>query len=111
MPQNTAYNAGSLGAFHRLKDVNPILAPGDATFNCPFLGNVKWEELGIFNPAVVVKYNKVFCIYRTAEQDGFVTSIILNRFFIPKRASGRSWSSAAACRIRASSKLKAASMC
>jgi predicted GH43/DUF377 family glycosyl hydrolase len=69
------YAAWSLRPFERLKDVNPILAPGEATFDCPFLGNVKWEELGIFNPAVVVKDDQVFCVYRSAGRDGFVTGV------------------------------------
>ncbi len=75
MPQNAAYPAWPLGPFERLKDVNPILVPGQATFDCPFLGNVKWEELGIFNPAVVVKDDRVFCVYRAAGPDGFVTGV------------------------------------
>lgn len=77
--ENTAYANWSLGSFERLKDVNPILGPGGATFDCPFLGNVKWDALGIFNPAVVVKDDQVFCVYRAAGWDGFVTGVSRQR--------------------------------
>ena len=64
-----------LGYFERLPDVNPIFVPGSASFNCPLLGNVQWDELGILNPAVVAKDDKVFCIYRAAGRDGFVSGV------------------------------------
>jgi beta-1,2-mannosidase len=68
-------SAWGLLPFVKLDSVNPILAPGPGQFRCPVRGAVvRWEEKNVLNPAVVVKDQKVFMLYRA--QDRFGTSRI-----------------------------------
>lgn len=73
-----------LGPFSRLDSANPILGPSGGTFACPFLGETSWEDLGIFNPAAIVRDGKVFLLFRAAGSQGFQSGI--NRL-------GLAWSS------------------
>jgi predicted GH43/DUF377 family glycosyl hydrolase len=57
--------------FIKVDSVNPILEPGDAIFTCPILkAPVKWEEKDVFNPAAVVRDNKVYLLYRAEDMIG-----------------------------------------
>jgi len=57
--------------FVKADEVNPILVPDtNATFNCPIIGNVKWEAKDVFNPAAVVRHDTVFLLYRAEDKVG-----------------------------------------
>jgi predicted GH43/DUF377 family glycosyl hydrolase len=57
--------------FVKVDTVNPILMPGDHTFECPVLKRtVRWEEKDVFNPAAVVRDDKVFLVYRAEDKIG-----------------------------------------
>jgi predicted GH43/DUF377 family glycosyl hydrolase len=57
--------------FVKADEVNPILVPDStATFNCPIIGNVKWEAKDVFNPAAVVRHDTVFLLYRAEDKIG-----------------------------------------
>lgn len=57
--------------FVKADSVNPVLRAGDNTFTCPILGKeVKWEEKDVFNPAAIVKDNKVHLLYRAEDKIG-----------------------------------------
>lgn len=61
-----------MGPFIRPIEGNPVLrANPEAEFKCPIRQvGVKWEGLHVFNPAAVVKDNKVFLIYRAEDNFG-----------------------------------------
>jgi len=54
----------AMGPFVKLD--KPVLLPNlDATFECPVTGNViRWEEQNVYNPAAVVRDEKVYLLYR-----------------------------------------------
>jgi predicted GH43/DUF377 family glycosyl hydrolase len=57
--------------FIKVDSVNPVLIPGDLTFKCPILKkNVKWEEKDVFNPAAIVRDNKIYLLYRAEDVIG-----------------------------------------
>ncbi len=57
--------------FIKVDSVNPVLTAGDLTFTCPILKRiVKWEEKDVFNPAAVVKDDKVYLLYRAEDKIG-----------------------------------------
>src|SRR5690242_11045490 len=61
----------TLGPFVKADEVNPILVPDSTTvFNCPIIGNVKWEAKDVFNPAAVVRHDTVFLLYRAEDKVG-----------------------------------------
>lgn len=64
-----------LGPFRRVDKVNPILFPSsDSTFYCPIQQKeVPWECAHAFNPAAVVRNDKVYIFYRA--EDNFGTGI------------------------------------
>ncbi len=59
----------ALTPFVKVDSINPILNPDTNTeFSCPVRGSkVKWEGKDVFNPAVVVKDNKVYMLYRAED--------------------------------------------
>lgn len=59
----------ALGYFVRPEGANPILTPdASAVFDCPMTKKeVKWSESDIFNPAAVVKDEKVYILYRSED--------------------------------------------
>src|SRR5690349_12139757 len=64
-------NDWALLAFEKVDSVNPVLLPGNNTFTCPILQReIKWENKDVFNPAAVVRENKVFLIYRAEDTIG-----------------------------------------
>jgi beta-1,2-mannosidase len=57
-----------LAPFNKLDSVNPVLTPGDLQFHDPILNKqVAWEEKYVFNPAAVVRNNKVYLLYRAED--------------------------------------------
>lgn len=61
-----------LGPFRKENAHNPILdAKASTTFNCPIRKeSVRWEEKDVFNPATVVRHNKVYMVYRAEDVVG-----------------------------------------
>lgn len=61
-----------IGPFKKADGLNPILtANASTTFECPVRReSVKWEEKDVFNPAVVVRHNKIYMIYRAEDKVG-----------------------------------------
>ena len=58
-------------SFERTDSVNPILVPGSNSFLEPITQQKNnWEEKDVFNPAIVVKDNKVFMLYRAQDKTG-----------------------------------------
>lgn len=63
--------AWALLPFEKVDSVNPVLLPGNSVFTCPILKEeVKWEEKDVFNPAAVVRDNKVYLLYRAEDTVG-----------------------------------------
>jgi predicted GH43/DUF377 family glycosyl hydrolase len=68
-------NAGStdwaLVPFVKADEANPVLTADTNSFMCPILKQVvKWDEKDVFNPAVVVRDNKVYMIFRAEDEVG-----------------------------------------
>lgn len=59
----------ALTSFVKVDSINPILQPKtDTEFLCPVrVSKVKWEGKDVFNPATVVKDNKVYMLYRAED--------------------------------------------
>jgi len=67
----TDTNDWALVPFIKADDANPVLEAGTSTFMCPVLNKeVKWDEKDVFNPAAVVKDNKVYMIFRAEDNIG-----------------------------------------
>jgi predicted GH43/DUF377 family glycosyl hydrolase len=57
--------------FNKLDSVNPVMQPGNLTFNCPIQHTIiKWEAKNVFNPAVAVKNDTLFMLYRAQDSNG-----------------------------------------
>jgi predicted GH43/DUF377 family glycosyl hydrolase len=57
--------------FEKQDAVNPVMKPGDLTFMCPIQRmNVKWENKNVYNPAVAVKNDTLFMLYRAQDSAG-----------------------------------------
>ena len=57
--------------FVKVDRVNPVLLPGNNTFICPILQKeIPWENKDVFNPAAVVRNNKIYLIYRAEDTIG-----------------------------------------
>jgi len=64
-------NKWALLPFIKADDANPVLQAGDNKFVCPILGDtVKWDEKDVFNPAAVVRNNKVYLVFRAEDNIG-----------------------------------------
>ena len=64
-------NDWALLSFEKVDSVNPVLTPGPNTFMDPIWEkNIAWEEKDVFNPAIVVKDNKVYMLYRAQDKIG-----------------------------------------
>jgi predicted GH43/DUF377 family glycosyl hydrolase len=61
-----------MGPFKRPSGINPIISPiNESFFECPIQKQkINWETLHTFNPAAVVKDNKVFLLYRAEDDTG-----------------------------------------
>lgn len=57
--------------FTKVDSANPVLIPGNATFTCPIKKiSIAWEEKDVFNPAVVVRNDTLFMLYRAQDMIG-----------------------------------------
>jgi beta-1,2-mannosidase len=57
--------------FTKVDSVNPVLRAGSNMFTCPILKRkISWDEKDVFNPAVVVRKNKVYMIFRAEDKIG-----------------------------------------
>ncbi|MDR2361123.1 MAG: glycoside hydrolase family 130 protein [Prevotellaceae bacterium] len=65
----------ALGEFIRPEGVNPVITPNPQNrFYCPMRqDSIGWEESDVFNPAAVVKDNKIYVLYRA--EDNSATGI------------------------------------
>lgn len=71
IPAELNSDAWALLPFEKVDSVNPVLVSGDLTFKCPILNRkIKWEEKDVFNPAAVVRDNKVYLLYRAEDTIG-----------------------------------------
>jgi len=71
----TVYNAGqtdwTLSGFKKADQFNPILEASTSSFEDPILKKkVLWDEKDVFNPAVVVKDNKIWMLFRAEDKIG-----------------------------------------
>ena len=62
----------ALEPFKKNNDVNPIMTPdARSEFFCPVRRkSLRWEEKDVFNPAAVVKDNRVYLLYRAQDKIG-----------------------------------------
>lgn len=57
--------------FAKADSVNPVLSAGENVFFCPVLRKkVKWEEKDVFNPAAIVRDDKIYLLYRAEDRVG-----------------------------------------
>lgn len=62
---------GFLLPFYKLDSVNPVMQPGQLVFNCPVQHKaIKWEAKNVFNPAVAVRHDTLFILYRAQDSAG-----------------------------------------
>lgn len=61
-----------LGPFHRPPSAQPVIQPNPAsTFACPMRKTtVRWEASHTFNPAAIVRDNRVWVLYRAEDDSG-----------------------------------------
>lgn len=65
------YPDWALLPFVKIDSVNPILKPGDNTFLDPITHEVTgWEAKNVFNPAVAVRNDTLFMLYRAQDSIG-----------------------------------------
>ncbi|HME50711.1 MAG TPA: glycoside hydrolase family 130 protein [Candidatus Lokiarchaeia archaeon] len=62
----------ALGPFIRPSEGNPVIDPDpESTFNCPMRNApVRWEALHTFNPAAIVKDNRIHVLNRAEDDSG-----------------------------------------
>jgi beta-1,2-mannosidase len=61
----------AMTGFVKVDSVNPVMGAGENTFNCPILKQkVKWDEKDVFNPAAIVRDNKVYLLFRAEDKIG-----------------------------------------
>lgn len=68
---NDSHSSWTLLPFTKVDSVNPVLKPGNHVFFDPVTKQrVAWEAKDVFNPAVVVKDNKIYMLYRAEDSVG-----------------------------------------
>jgi predicted GH43/DUF377 family glycosyl hydrolase len=68
---NTTDTGWALLPFTKIDSVNPVLVPGPNTFLDPIRNKqVAWEEKDVFNPAVAVRNDTLFLLYRAQDKIG-----------------------------------------
>ena len=68
---NVSSNDWALLPFVKIDSVNPVLTPGSASFTCPIKKQqVAWEIKDVFNPAIVVRHDTLFMLYRAQDTIG-----------------------------------------
>jgi predicted GH43/DUF377 family glycosyl hydrolase len=61
----------ALAPFLKIDSANPILRPGMGDFICPIKKEkILWEEKDVFNPAIIVRGDTVFMLYRAQDKVG-----------------------------------------
>ena len=71
LPATDSLPAWSLTGFSKLDSANPILRPGKGVFSDPVTRRqVAWEARNVFNPAIVVRNDTVFMLYRAQDSAG-----------------------------------------
>ena len=70
--QNSALPVWALGPFKRPAGVNPVISPDSTTRFYDVLRNrnIDWESNDTFNPAAIVRNNKVYVLYRAEDKSG-----------------------------------------
>lgn len=69
--QTDSQNNWALLPFTKADALNPVLTPGTNVFNDPIRGeSVAWEAKDVFNPAMIVKNDTVFMLYRAQDSIG-----------------------------------------
>jgi predicted GH43/DUF377 family glycosyl hydrolase len=69
--QVESLNAWALLPFTKVDSINPILTPGTNVFNDPiWKKSVAWEAKNVFNPAMIVRNDTVFMLYRAQDSIG-----------------------------------------
>lgn len=67
----TADSSWALLSFNKADSANPILEPEAQTFPDPLLKRpVAWEVKDVFNPAVVIKDDRIYMLYRAQDSIG-----------------------------------------
>ncbi len=57
--------------FAKVDSVNPVLVPGTNSFIDPITHkNIAWEAKDVFNPAIVVRHDTIFMLYRAQDKIG-----------------------------------------
>lgn len=57
--------------FTKVDSVNPVLNPGDGVFVDPIRKTkIAWEEKDVFNPAIVVRGDTIYMLYRAQDKVG-----------------------------------------
>ncbi len=68
---STTVNDWALLPFIKVDSVNPVLCAGTNTFLCPVQKQkIAWEEKDVFNPAIVVRHDTLFMLYRAQDKVG-----------------------------------------
>lgn len=73
---DTAHNndttaSWALAGFEKVDSINPILSAGLGTFVGPISNKtIYWEQRDVYNPAVVVRNDSVFMLYRAQDSAG-----------------------------------------
>lgn len=68
---NESDTSWALLPFQKADSVNPVLKPSNQTFLGPIRKQkVAWEAKDVFNPAVIVKDNKIYMLYRAQDSVG-----------------------------------------
>ena len=69
-PKNSGDSAWLL-PFNKLDSANPVMQPGNLSFTDPVQNTlVKWEAKNVFNPAVAVRNDTMFMLYRAQDSAG-----------------------------------------
>ena len=64
-------NNWALLDFATVESVNPVLVPGTNAFIDPITHkNIAWEAKDVFNPAIVVRHDTLFMLYRAQDKIG-----------------------------------------
>jgi predicted GH43/DUF377 family glycosyl hydrolase len=70
-PETDKDSGWAMLPFTKTDSLNPILLPGPGHFTDPIRKTVvAWEEKDVFNPAVVVKDDKIYMLYRAQDKIG-----------------------------------------
>jgi predicted GH43/DUF377 family glycosyl hydrolase len=61
----------ALLGFEKVDSVNPVLSPSASTFTDPIRKTtIAWEAKDVFNPAIVVRHDTLFMLYRAQDSIG-----------------------------------------